>query len=152
MRILIQNGIAFYATWLSIATNLNFDIYLTWSLGVDVYTAGTIALSIIFALIIVYFVLENFIWKQYLLYTFSPWIVLIVGLTGSLLNNFNKQNPTRNNIFSLAILAIVALLIVARIIFFVLYKTIWKMKLQQYSPVQADNNNGESTEKAPATP
>jgi hypothetical protein len=71
---------AFYATWLSIASNLNFAIYIIWRLGADFQNAGTAALILVLCAIIVYFILENFVWKKYLIYQFSPWIVIIVAL------------------------------------------------------------------------
>jgi hypothetical protein len=130
VRILIQNGIAFYATWLSIASNLSFATYIIWRLGASVEDAGTAALLLILAAIIVYFILENFVWRKYLQYTFSPWFVMIIGVVGSLNKNWNYNSPTRNNIISLVILIIVTFLFTIRIVLFWLYLTILKERFQ----------------------
>jgi hypothetical protein len=67
----------------SIASNLNFAIYMIWGLKANLSNAGTIALIIILCSIILYFILENFIWRHYLIYNFSPWIVIVVALSGN---------------------------------------------------------------------
>ncbi len=64
-RVLVQNGLAFFATWLSIATCLNFAIFLYRRASLTQDIASTIALVIILALIILYSVLENVIWQKY---------------------------------------------------------------------------------------
>ncbi len=63
-RILLQNGLAFFVTWLSLATNLNFAIFLTYSASIEVSISSTVALAIILVLVIVYFILENFVWQR----------------------------------------------------------------------------------------
>ena len=55
---------------------------MIWGLKANLSTAGTIALVLILCAIIVYFILENFVWRHYLIYIFSPWIVIIVALAG----------------------------------------------------------------------
>jgi hypothetical protein len=140
----VQNGLAFYATWVSIASNLNFAIYMIWGLGADIEDAGTAALFLILAATLVYFTLENFIWRHYLIYTFSPWIVLLVALIGSLAKNWNAADPTRNNIITLLLLIIVIMLIIARFIIFILYKTVCK---HRYISLRVSNTNEEIVHK-----
>lgn len=50
MRIFINNGLAFYATWVTIATHLNFTIALTyeWKL-LSAENSSIVALSILSA-------------------------------------------------------------------------------------------------------
>ena len=148
MRIFVQNGLAFYATWVSIASNLNFDIYITWRLGANMTNAGTAALFLVLSAIIVYFILENFIWRHYLQYTFSPWIVIVVALIGSLSGNWVPSNPTRNNIISLIMLIIIAFLIIARIILFILYKTVLKHKFISFRVGDSSGYANGSIQKA----
>jgi hypothetical protein len=152
VRIFIQNGIAFYATWVSIASNLNFAIYIIWRLGAGVEDAGTAALFLILAAIINYFILENFVWRKYLQYTFSPWFVMVIGVIGSLNKNWNYDSPTRNNVISLVIIIIVTILFIIRIVLFWLYLTILKERFQgnlfrknhiiSGKPLYNDNGNG----------
>ena len=130
-RFLVQNGIGFFLTWLSLASNLNFAIFLTYEAGVKVDIASTVVLIIILAVIIVYFVLENFIWQRFMLYLFTPWIVLIIALSGSVSKNWKSESPTRNNIITLVLLIIVILMAIAKLIMFVLYHTILKHRVNR---------------------
>lgn len=63
-RFLLQNGVAFFLTWLSLATNLNFAIFLTYEAGLEVSISSTVALIVILLIVVVYFILENFIWQR----------------------------------------------------------------------------------------
>jgi hypothetical protein len=48
MRILINNGLVFYATWVTVATNLNLAIALTYDWKVlDEENASLVGLSIL---------------------------------------------------------------------------------------------------------
>ena len=143
-RFFVQNGLAFYATWVSIASNLNFAIYISWRLGANIENAGTGALFLVLAAIITYFILENFVWRSYLLYQFSPWIVITIALIGSLTKNWQSSSPTRNNIITLIMLIVVVLLIIARIILFILYKTKLKHKINTQTICESNEMNNNS--------
>ena len=48
MRILVNNGLVFYATWVTVATNLNLAIALTYSWEVlDRENSALVGLSIV---------------------------------------------------------------------------------------------------------
>ena len=111
-------------------------------MGADLQNAGTAALFLILAAIIVYFILENFIWRHYLIYLFSPWIVIVVALIGSLSKNWVAASPTRNNIITLLLLIISICLIIARIILFILYKTVCK---RRFISLRIRDNSDNST-------
>ena len=128
---MLQNGIGFFLTWLSLASNLNLAIFLTYEAGVAVDISSTIALIVILAAVVVYFILENFIWQRFLLYLFTPWIVLILALSGSLNKNWVNTSPTRNNIITLIILIIVAIMSITKIVMCVLYHTLCKSRVSR---------------------
>lgn len=143
MRILIQNGLALFLTWVTIASNLNMATFLTYDLGVEYFIPTTIALLIVFALIVFYFVIENFVWQKYLLYVFTPWVVILVGLSGSLYKNWSSASPTRNNIITLIMLVCSSLLFVGKIVMFVLYHTYCRPsvdKKESHKLLQAKQN------------
>jgi len=98
IRAIIQNGLAFYATWVTIATLLNLAIVLSYWGGMDQSVACTICLAVLLAEVLLYSVLENIVWEKYLRYTYSVWIVVIFALTGSIAKNWNVEQ--RNSIFS----------------------------------------------------
>jgi len=113
IRIIIQNGMALYATWVTIATLLNFAIVLSYWGGLDQSVASTISLSVLLVEVLVYFVLENIVWDRYLRYTYAVWIVVIFALTGSVAGNWRAES--RNSIYSAVLLALAATLFVIKI-------------------------------------
>ncbi|RNA05135.1 hypothetical protein BpHYR1_049974 [Brachionus plicatilis] len=123
IRILPQNGLATFATWLTLATNLNFATFLAYECGAEQDAASTVILFIILTIAVVYFVIENFIWQRYLLYNFSPWFVINFALLGSVIKNYDASNPSRNNIITIILLIITFLLAIGKIVLFILYKT-----------------------------
>ena len=116
IRMLVQNGIAFFATWVSIATLLNFAIVMVYKWSVEMETACTVALAILAGDIVVWFVLDMFVLDKFVRYTFSPYIVLVVGLSGSVAKNFDLESNERNSIFSSVLLAAAALLFLVKIV------------------------------------
>ncbi len=122
IRILVQNGLAFYATWVTIASDLNFVMYIVYRLGANSENAATAALVLLFLIVLVYFVLENFVWQKYLEFTISPYIVLVVAFIGILFKNWQADNPTRNNIFSLTIAIIIAIFFVMKLVLILMRK------------------------------
>ncbi|XP_048385919.1 uncharacterized protein si:ch211-161h7.5 isoform X4 [Stegostoma tigrinum] len=116
VRILIQNGVAVYATWTTIATLINFAVVLTYSGCVSNVTSGTVSLSILAFEVILWFYLENVVLDQYVRYTLTVYPVVIVALSGSLDKNYNAISPTRNNIYIATLLAVACTAFVARIV------------------------------------
>jgi hypothetical protein len=104
MRIIIQNGLALYATWVTIATLLNFAIVLTYWGDVDQPVASTASLSILLVEVLVYSLLENVVWDRYLRYTYSPWMVVAYALAGSMSQNWTPG--TRNSTFTAVLMAL----------------------------------------------
>jgi len=104
MRVIIQNGLALYATWVTIATLLNLAIVLAYWGGVEQPVASTVSLSILLVEVLAYSVLENLIWDRYLRYTFSPWVVVVFALAGSLAQNWTAG--ARNSTFSAVLMAL----------------------------------------------
>ena len=112
-RLLIQNGVALNATWVSIATLLSLASVTTYWAGVNQSTACTIVLSILTCEVLCYFILENFIFERYLRYTFTVWPVFIWALTASLLNNWDPSNA--NSIITAVLLALSSALYIIKI-------------------------------------
>ncbi|XP_064617936.1 uncharacterized protein LOC135482041 [Liolophura sinensis] len=109
-RILVLNGVAFYNTWISIATCLNFAMllaYTGWS-PVPQGAASTAALGLLMAVIFMWFIFKNFLFERHLRFTYSPFIVLPVGLAGSLDRNWDRNNG--NSLLTAMILAVVVVL------------------------------------------
>ncbi|XP_067887077.1 uncharacterized protein [Heterodontus francisci] len=115
VRILVQNGVAIYATWTTIATLLNFAVVLTYSGNITSLTSGTVSLSILAFEVVLWFYLENVVLDKYVRYTLTVYPVIIVALSGSLDKNYNAMSPTRNNIYTAVLLAAACAAFAARV-------------------------------------
>lgn len=119
IRLLIQNGLVFYTTWVSVATCLNLTIVIQYDLGANGSKAATGALCVLLLLIIGWFVLENFVLEKYTRFVFTEYIVLIVALSGILKKNWTDGSG--NQAFVLSLLVLSSILLVVRL-FIILIK------------------------------
>merc|ERR1712013_265984 len=122
-RILLLNGVAFYATWCSIAQCLNIAIFLTYSVEMDVYAASQVALGVLTTVIVLYWSLDFYVLRKWLAYTYSPYAVLLWAL-GSVSTNSSEgalglKGPTETWVTVLLVMAAVGT--VAKVISGVLY-------------------------------
>ncbi|XP_032862477.1 uncharacterized protein LOC116965016 [Tyto alba] len=115
IRILIQNGLALYATWTIIATLLNFAVVLIYKWNVSNETATTASLSILAFDLAIWFYLENFILDKYVRYNLTIYPVVVIALTGSTCKNFSFSSPTTNGIFIVVLLATTCLIFAVRL-------------------------------------
>ncbi|XP_053409124.1 uncharacterized protein LOC123561480 isoform X2 [Mercenaria mercenaria] len=122
IRLLIQNGIAFYAAWVTVATLLNLGVVLTYKDGSDVTDtflaqdiSSTIILAIVSVEILLWFSFDLTILDKYTRYTFSPYITLTVALAGIVQKNFNLDTAYRNSVFSVVLLTVAAICLVVKL-------------------------------------
>ena len=106
VRGLVHNGLAIYATWTSIATLLNLAMVIAYSDGSDVSvpTACTIVLGVLAAEIVAFVSTDLLLLDRYSRYTFTPYIVVIVGLVGSIAKNW--EPAATNSIFTAVLLGL----------------------------------------------
>ncbi|KAM4694881.1 uncharacterized protein O3C94_005299 isoform 1-T4 [Discoglossus pictus] len=116
IRILVQNGIAVYATWTTIATLLNFTVVLVYNGGYTNSTSTTVSLSLLAFDLCLWFLLENFLFDKYVRYTITVYPVVIVALSGALDKNFNRSDPDYNAIFIAVLLAVACVLFLVRLV------------------------------------
>ncbi|CAJ1082134.1 uncharacterized protein LOC117829331 [Xyrichtys novacula] len=98
-RVLVQNGIAIYATWTTIATLVNLTIVLVADAKMSNSDAALLALSLLTVILVVWFILENSVLDKHVRYILSIYPSVIWALTGVFDNNYNTSSPSRNNIF-----------------------------------------------------
>ncbi|KAM6900672.1 uncharacterized protein FYW49_017188 [Xenentodon cancila] len=115
-RVLVQNGVAIYATWTTIASLLNLDVVLIYDINTSKTDASTISLSVLIVVLIVWFILENSILDKHVRFILTIYPVVIWALTGVFTKNFNAAAPTRNNIFIAALLSIACVLFATRVL------------------------------------
>lgn len=104
VRFLVQNALAFYATWVTIATLLNLGVVLVYWGDLDQSNSCTGCLAVLTLDIVVYLTLDWFVLDKYIRYIFSPYLVLIVALTGSIEKNY--EEGATNTIFTIVLLSI----------------------------------------------
>jgi uncharacterized membrane protein len=105
-RFLVQNGLAFFATWLIICTIIMYTIFLKYNAKMDELSAGTSGLSMLLLFVIAYFLCENFFFKRYLLWLITPWFAFLVACISIVNENWVEAKPTRNNTFTIALLIV----------------------------------------------
>ncbi|XP_069118109.1 uncharacterized protein [Argopecten irradians] len=116
IRFFLQNGIAFYATWVTVATHLNVAMVMHYTGGVANDISCTTALGILLFVTILWFLTETILLDAFTRYLFSPYIVLIVALSGSLAKNYDLELRYRNSILSIIILGMAILFLLLKVI------------------------------------
>ena len=119
IRLFAQNGLAFYCTWVSVATMINLAITLQKDAGMSQLNAGSVTLAILSCEILALFFLQTFPLERSLRYTLSPYIILIVAFCGVLDNNWDLGN--RNCIWGIVLLAVSGAMLLTRIILMIVY-------------------------------
>ncbi|XP_068197443.1 uncharacterized protein [Antennarius striatus] len=120
LRVLVQNGLALYTTWTSIASLINFSLVLQlW--GVDRSTAATASLCILLGEVMAWFILENWVLDRWVRNILMVYPVLIFALIGNIARHFNPADPSINAIFMVVLLVLAFVLL-----FFRVSTVIWK--------------------------
>lgn len=120
-RILVLNGLLFYATWTTIASLINLTITVQYDADYNSSNAAYISLALLTATVITYFLLENTLFDRYLRYVFAVYPVIIWALSAVLAKKWNSDDPSGVNIFTLVLLIITVTLAMLRIVLFILF-------------------------------
>lgn len=115
------NGMFFYATWATIAAQLNFTIILTYFTSASDKNSGTIGLSLILAALFIYAVLDFSAGIPYLQYVYTVYPVVIWACVAILVAHWD-QSHYRNNTYTLFLLAAALVLHVTKIILSLVYR------------------------------
>ncbi|CAL8346994.1 unnamed protein product [Merluccius merluccius] len=121
LQILVQNGLALYSTWTSVATLINLAVVLKlW--GVAQSTAGTLSLCILLVQLLVWFLLENVVLDRWVRSLQTVYPVVIVALLGNVSRHYELVQPTTNAVFQVVLLVLSCVLLVSRVAM-VIYRT-----------------------------
>lgn len=124
MRLFVHNGLAVYGTWLYLATILNLTIWVSQIYNRNnrsIIDASTAGLSLILVGVVVYFILDVFIFYSSLAYTFLTWFVFIYAFAGVTSRSFQRtETSERNKSFGLALLIIASAFTAIRLIIFII--------------------------------
>ncbi|XP_077471658.1 uncharacterized protein LOC144085863 [Stigmatopora argus] len=132
LTIFVQNGLAVYTTWTSIAALINFTLVLQlW--GVAKSTAATVSLCLLFAELVAWFILENWLLDRWVRNILTVYPVVLVALLGNVLKHFYPADPTPNAIFMVCLLVLTCILLVFRV-----WNVIWRNRWRPlFSPGSA---------------
>lgn len=134
LRLLVQNGLALYSTWTTIATLINLCVVLDQE-GVARATAGTVCLCVLLVELLGWFILENFVLDRYVRYILTIYPVVILALLGNVSKNYQPGNPSANAVFTVVLLVLACLLFVVRVA-----TVIWRNRKQPlYSGESSDH-------------
>jgi hypothetical protein len=145
LTVLVHNGLAFFLSWLTLATCLNFGSVLTYSANVNVTTSSAISIGLTFIIISVYLIIENIIAPRYFLNIFSPWFVFILATIGILIRNWKKNiliigvpSPTVNDLEKVSALNIASAVILSVFILYFIAKLIYNYQLRKHFKATSD--------------
>ena len=118
-RLLVVNGMCIYATWLTVATLLNFGLVLQYY-EVNETNTGGVLLWLLSVEVLVYFALENTIFDHFTRFIFIVYPALIWALLGVLVARLREEiyawtDMSINTVLTLLILVLAILLLIARI-------------------------------------
>ncbi|CAL8236751.1 unnamed protein product [Boreogadus saida] len=115
LRILVQNGLALYATWTSVATLINLAVVLQLG-GVAQTTAGTVALCLLLVQLLAWFFLENVFLDRWVRPLQTVYPVVVLALSGAVSRHHHLLHPTANSVFQVVLLVLSCVLLVARVV------------------------------------
>lgn len=140
IRMFIQNGLAFYAGWVTVATLINVGVVMTYKDGSDVADiavaqdiSSTVVLSVVAFEIVLWFILDILVLDKYTRYTFTPYIVLTVAFIGICQKNYNLDTAYRNSVFSLTLAQVSFVSLVAKICIM-----LWRHFKRPIQPIPTD--------------
>ena len=126
IHLLVNNGITIYATWVTVAALRSLALTITYFHGVKQEFAVTIALGILALSMVFWFILENTLLNEHLLYTFTVYPVLIWVFVASVIFNFNRVSRVNNAIME-ALLAMSCAFFLGKMFLF-MWRVIQKRK------------------------
>ena len=139
-RILVHNGIAFYATWVSIAWLLNVAIIGHYFGQLSLTDAGTLSLSLLLVETLVWFFLDIVLLDRFTRYIQSVYIVIFVATTAIVTEHWNRaEEDPRNHRFALALVLLVVLLQIAKIVLTIVFAFVRKIKFPNTKSATEDS-------------
>ena len=121
-RIIVLNGLCFYAAWSAVTVSTNLTAVIQYKLGLSAVDSATIGLTILVVQLLPYFLLENTVFDRYgfrCVFTIYP--VALWSYCAILLNHWGEEGAERNVYYMLVMLILTAILIVLRISLVVLF-------------------------------
>ncbi|XP_013868745.1 uncharacterized protein LOC106520954 [Austrofundulus limnaeus] len=113
-RVLVQNGVAVYATWGTLSTLLNLTIFMQHQTETPRCNCAMLSMLLLLMELLVWFLLENFYLDKQVRYIVTIYPVVILWLSGVLSNSGSPESHMF--IFAASILGTSCILFVARLV------------------------------------
>lgn len=113
VRFLVQNGLAMFAMWGTVASMFNFAVVLTYRTGARQSVSSSVALSIFTLEIVTWWVFDNFVFEKYFRFLLTPYLVLVLSIAGIASKNWDPTNA--NAVYTLVLFCVVVALTVAKV-------------------------------------
>ena len=116
IRLLVQNGLATFATWGSVAAIYNFAVVLISNTGVnvDAGVGSTVSLTVFTLEIGAWWIMDNFVLEKYLRYLITPYLIILFSLVGIIEKNWDPS--ATNCIYTVTLALLVAVLFIIKVI------------------------------------
>ncbi|CAL8324621.1 unnamed protein product [Boreogadus saida] len=134
-RVCVQNGLALYATWTTVATLVNLTIVLDYDAEMLPENAATVTLSVLTCILLAWCVLENWVLERHVRYIVTVYPVVIWALCGAVSSHFDPSAPSQSGLFLVALLALSCALCAVK-----LGLAVWRhVKRPLYQDVKAED-------------
>ena len=82
IRIVLNNGLAMFLSWATVASIFNFAVVLIHRTGANQSVGSIVSLAFFTLEIVAWWICDNFVYDKLLRYFITPYIVSLVSLTG----------------------------------------------------------------------
>ncbi|CAL8294211.1 unnamed protein product [Lota lota] len=114
-RVCVQNGLALYATWTTIATLVNLTVVLDYDAKMLPEDAAAVTLSVLTLVLFAWCVLENSVLEKHVRYIITVYPVVIWALSGNVSSNFDAAAPSQSGVFLVVLLALSCVLFAVKL-------------------------------------
>ncbi|XP_064644664.1 uncharacterized protein LOC135498339 [Lineus longissimus] len=114
VRAFIHNGLATFATWVTLAFFVQLSVVLKYVTMADELVSSIVILAVILVLLIVWFAFNNFIFPKFCQFTFTPYFVVLLATAGIISDGFDTSNAAL--LFALVILIVDIVLLIVTIV------------------------------------
>jgi hypothetical protein len=138
IRVFVHNGIAMFASWGTVASIFNFAVVLTYRTGAKKTVGSIVSLTIFTMELLAWWVFDICIFDRLFRYLYSPYLVVLISLSGILVKNWDASSSSA--IYTASLLALTALLTLTKTVVMV-YR---HKKYPIFPTKQYDENSRES--------
>lgn len=114
---LVHNGLGMYTTWVVVDTIINLVALLIYQFGIQPEIAYVVGLSIFACVILLWFILDSFVFWKATLFLITPYVVTSLIFAGMLSRNWNLASPNAITIYLIVLLGISVIFLFLKLVF-----------------------------------